>query len=206
MLLQRCAGDLAQRLLHWIRCSCRVACVHRCKIYFGNAYGIETRIRAIPMMMRHSRLAIAAGLALLVLAVGVQSIQAQQVSTALASKAPEASSIAATAQTNGHVRVIVLLNAPNIANQARPDEATIAATRQQVAGLQDTVLANSLRRCNKPAAGLGFHPSPRPLRDHAGLCHRRGCRGDSKRSRAIRWSKPSISIMQDRRRSCIVCR
>ena len=108
------------------------------------------------MMMRHRRLAIAAGLALLALAIGVQSIQAQQVSTALASKAPEASSIAATAQTNGHVRVIVLLNAPNIANQARPDAATIAAARAQVAGLQDTVLANHFGDATNLRPGRGF--------------------------------------------------
>jgi subtilisin family serine protease len=59
------------------------------------------------MMMRHGRLAIAAGWALLVLTIGVQSIQAQQVSTALASKAPEAQTIAAMAQANGRVRIIV---------------------------------------------------------------------------------------------------
>ena len=77
-------------------------------------------------------------------------------STALASKAPEASSIAATAQTNGHVRVIVLLNAPNIANQARPDAATIAAARAQVAGLQDTVLANHFGDATNLRPGRGF--------------------------------------------------
>ena len=77
-------------------------------------------------------------------------------STALASKAPEASSIAATAQTNGHVRVIVLLNAPNIANQARPDTATFAAARAQVAGLQDTVLANHFGDATNLRPGRGF--------------------------------------------------
>ena len=108
------------------------------------------------MMMRHSRLSIVTGLALLALAIGGQSIQAQQVSAALASKAPEASSIATTAQTNGHVRVIVLLNAPNIANQARPDAATIAAARAQVAGLQDTVLANHFGDATNLRPGRGF--------------------------------------------------
>ena len=130
--------------------------MHRCKIYFDNAYGIIARIRSIKMTTRHSCLAIVTGLALLVLAISGQSIQAQQVSTALASKAPEASSIAATAQTNGHVRVIVLLNAPTIANQARPDAATIASTRAQVAGLQDTVLANHFGDATNLRPGRGF--------------------------------------------------
>ena len=112
------------------------------------------------MMTRHIRLAIVTGLALLALAIGDQSIQAQPVSAVLASKAPEASSIATTAQTNGHVRVIVILNAPNIANQTRPEAATVAAARSQVAGLQDTVLANHFGDATDLRPGLGFTRCP----------------------------------------------
>jgi hypothetical protein len=72
-------------------------------ICFRNTHDIEVRIRSIKMLMGHSRLTIALGLALLALAIGGHSIQAQQqVSGALASKAPEAAASSATAQANGH--------------------------------------------------------------------------------------------------------
>jgi len=59
------------------------------------------------MIARRIHSAIAVGLVLLAVVVGSQSGQAQQVSTALASKAPEAATIATMAQANGHVRIIV---------------------------------------------------------------------------------------------------
>jgi hypothetical protein len=109
------------------------------------------------MMMRHSRLTIAAGLAVIELAIGGQSIQTQQqVSSALANKAPEASFIVAAAQMNGPARVIVLLNAPNIANQARPDAAIIVATMAQVARPQDALVTNRFGDATNLRPGRGF--------------------------------------------------
>ena len=81
---------------------------------------------------------------------------AQQASSALRSKAPEAAAVAATAQAEGHVRVIVLLNAPNVANQVRPNAATIASIKARVAAVQNTVLANHFGDAVNLRPGQGF--------------------------------------------------
>ncbi|MBI3703024.1 MAG: S8 family serine peptidase [Rhizobiales bacterium] len=125
-------------------------------VFGQSAFGNDARIRSIDMMMRHIRAAIAAGVTTLALVAGVHLGHAQQVSTALASKAPEAGSIATMAQTNGQVRVIVLLNAPAIANQARPDAAAIATAKAQVAAIQDTVLARHFGDARNLRQGQGF--------------------------------------------------
>lgn len=103
-----------------------------------------------------SRYAVTAASALFALAIGLQSAVAQQASSALPSKAPEAAAIAAAAQADGHVRVIVLLNAPNVANQARPNAATIASIKSRVAALQSSVLAHHFGDAVNLRPGRGF--------------------------------------------------
>ena len=60
------------------------------------------------------------------------------------------------AQADGHVRVIVLLNAPNVANQVRPNAATIASIKARVAALQNNVLANHFGDAVNLRPGRGF--------------------------------------------------
>jgi subtilisin family serine protease len=103
-----------------------------------------------------SRYAVTAASVLFALAIGLQSAVAQQASSALRSKAPEAAAIATAAQADGHVRVIVLLNAPNVANQVRPNAATIASIKARVAVLQNNVLAKHFGDAVNLRPGRGF--------------------------------------------------
>ena len=100
--------------------------------------------------------AVAAALALAMVVIGAQSGRAQQISPALASKAPEAGTLATTAQTNGHVRVIVILDIPAAPTQAKPDAAAIASIKAQVAATQNNVLARHFGDALNLRPGLGF--------------------------------------------------
>src|SRR5262245_45333490 len=66
----------------------------------------------------------------------------------LAQKAPEAAELLAAAQRQGYVRVIVQFEGP--AAQVRPDPASIAETRAQVAAMQDAIIASHV------ATAVGF--------------------------------------------------
>ena len=82
--------------------------------------------------------------------------RAQQVSAELASKAPEAATIASLAQTDGHVRVIVLFTGQSIVGQFRPSATIIASAKARVAALQDSVLASHFASATAPRPGRGF--------------------------------------------------
>jgi hypothetical protein len=105
---------------------------------------------------RRIRPAIAAAFILCAAILGGQPAQAQQVSTALASKAPQAAAMAATAQADGHVRVIVLMNTPSVPNQVRPDAATIASLKAQVAEMQNSALTRHFGNPANLRPGQGF--------------------------------------------------
>jgi len=60
------------------------------------------------------------------------------------------------AQTNGHVRVIVLLNTASAPTQAKPDAAAIASIKARVAAAQNTVLANHFGDAVNLRPGQGF--------------------------------------------------
>ena len=115
-------------------------------------------MRALIARFREPRssCAVAAVLVVLALAFGLQSAAAQQASPALRSKAPEAAAIATAARTDGHVRVIVLLNAPNAANQVRPNAAVVASIKARVAAIQNTVLARHFGDAVNLRPGRGF--------------------------------------------------
>jgi hypothetical protein len=108
------------------------------------------------MITRLVRSAITGVLIAFVAVILTQSAQAQQISPALGSKAPEAATIAATAQTNGHVRVIVLLDAPASVNQVKPELGAVAAAKAQVATLQNLVVGRHFGDAANPQQGAGF--------------------------------------------------
>ena len=108
------------------------------------------------MIIGNIRSAIAAGLALFAVVLGAQSGQAQQVSAALASKAPEATTIVTMARTSGYVRVIVHFASPINVRQIRPDPATIAAVKTQMAARQNTILTTHFGNAANLRPGQGF--------------------------------------------------
>jgi subtilisin family serine protease/sRNA-binding regulator protein Hfq len=76
-------------------------------------------------------------------------------SPALAQKATEAAEIRMIAQ-QGSVRVIIMFDTPVAASQIRPDAASIANIRAQVASAQDAIIATHFGSATSPAPGQGF--------------------------------------------------
>jgi hypothetical protein len=81
---------------------------------------------------------------------------AQQISPQLAQKASEAASIAALAEQNGHVRVIVEFAAPVPPAQMRADPAFLADVKTRVAATQDTIIAAHFGSATNQTPGQGF--------------------------------------------------
>jgi subtilisin family serine protease len=75
---------------------------------------------------------------------------------ALSLKASEAAEIAAIAQQNGHVRVIVLFDSPVPAGQLKSDPSSVANMRGQVAAAQDAIVATHFDSATNPRQGQGF--------------------------------------------------
>jgi hypothetical protein len=104
------------------------------------------------MMKFATRGALSALLAI-VLASGAHG---QQISPQLAQKAPEAATIAAVAEQNGFVRVIVEFAGPVPPGQLRPDPALLADVRTRIAAVQDTIIASHFGSASNPTPGPGF--------------------------------------------------
>jgi hypothetical protein len=81
---------------------------------------------------------------------------AQQISPQLAQKAPEAATLAAVAEQNGYVRVIVEFAGPAAPGQLRPDPAMLADVRARIAAVQNTIIASHFGSAANPSPGPGF--------------------------------------------------
>ncbi len=106
--------------------------------------------------MAGAKRALTAALVLFAVVIGALPGHAQ-VSATLAGKAPEAATIANIAQTSGHVRVIVLLNAPSIPNQLRPNAGAIASVKAQVTEMQNAALTRHFDNPANLRPGQGFN-------------------------------------------------
>jgi hypothetical protein len=98
---------------------------------------------------------------------------------ALSLKASEAAEIAAIAQQNGHVRVIVLFDSPVPAGQLKSDPSSVANMRGQVAAAQDAIVATHFDSATNPRQGQGFDRALTrfPItRDLPSTYRRRSCR------------------------------
>jgi subtilisin family serine protease len=78
-----------------------------------------------------------------------------QVSPQLAQKAPEAAAIAAAAQQDGFVRVIVEFAGPAPA-QLRPDPQVLAPLAADIAARQDAIITSHFGSATNPSPGQGF--------------------------------------------------
>ena len=76
-----------------------------------------------------------------------------QISAELAQKAPDASTIAATAEQQGHVRIIVQFSGPD---QPMRDAASLASVKAQIASIQDAIVASHFGSATNPTPGAGF--------------------------------------------------
>jgi hypothetical protein len=84
------------------------------------------------------------------------SVSHAQVSAQLAQKAPDAAAIAAAAEQQGHVRIIVEFTGPVPANQLRPDPAFLAPVKAQIASVQDAIIGSVFGSATSPRPGQGF--------------------------------------------------
>src|SRR6516225_3338292 len=81
------------------------------------------------------------------------SVSHAQVSAALAQKAQDAAAIAATAEQQGQVRIIVqFAGVP----AGRPDPAFLATIKAQIASMQDAIIARHFGSAANPSPGQGF--------------------------------------------------
>ncbi len=83
------------------------------------------------------------------------SAASAQVAAALSQKAPEAAEIAAIAQNEGHVRVIVRFQPPLAASALTPDATTLSAVRAGVAATQDAIISSHFGSAGSSASGAG---------------------------------------------------
>jgi hypothetical protein len=74
----------------------------------------------------------------------------------LSQKATDAAELAALAQRQGHVRVIVQFASPVTPEQIRPDPASIANLRARIAAAQDAILADHFGSASDPRPVQGF--------------------------------------------------
>ena len=84
------------------------------------------------------------------------SVSQAQISQQLAQKAPEAATIAAIAEQNGFVRVIVEFSSPVPPSEMRPDSTFLAPIKERIAALQDSIIASHFGSAANPSPGQGF--------------------------------------------------
>jgi subtilisin family serine protease len=87
---------------------------------------------------------------------GMASVAMSQ-TPALLQKSTEAAEIATLSQRDGFVRVIVRFVSPVPASTIKPDPASVANVRAQVAAAQDAVIAAHFGSATNPRAGQGFN-------------------------------------------------
>jgi hypothetical protein len=92
---------------------------------------------------------------------GAMSAAVAGPSATLAQKARDADLIAATAEQNGHVRIIVEFAPPLRAGEIRPDRALLARVKAQIQAMQDAIIATHFGNAAQPRPGSGF---PRALK------------------------------------------
>lgn len=79
-----------------------------------------------------------------------------QVSALLAQKSPDATELADIAGKTGYVRIIVEFPGPVPADQLRPEPAQLASVKQQIAAMQDAIVASHFGSATNPLPGHGF--------------------------------------------------
>ena len=103
----------------------------------------------------HAYALVAAAAAALIISLGLASATMAQ-SSSLAQKGPDAAEIVAQAQRQGHVRVIVRFASPVPAGAIKPDPASIAKVKADVAAAQDAIIAAHFGSPADPRPGAGF--------------------------------------------------
>jgi subtilisin family serine protease len=91
-----------------------------------------------------------------VLGLGLASAALAQIPGALSQKSPDAAEIVARVQQMGRVRIIVMFQPPVAPSEVRPDAASIAAVKAQVAAIQDAIIAAHFGSAAAPRPGPGF--------------------------------------------------
>ena len=81
-------------------------------------------------------------------------VPAMSQSSVLAQKSTDADEIAAIAQRDGKVRIIVMFQPP--AGVSLLDPNSVAAAKSQVAATQDAIIARHFGNASNPTAGHGF--------------------------------------------------
>jgi len=117
--------------------------------------GSEIMVGRTTTRRPHTSAKVAAAAAAFVVSLGVASATMAQISP-LAQKAPDAGEIVAQAQRQGHVRVIVRFASPVPPEAIKPDPASIANVKAQVAAAQDAIIATHFGSASDPRPGAGF--------------------------------------------------
>jgi subtilisin family serine protease len=87
---------------------------------------------------------------------GLASAAMAQIPGALSQKSPDAAEIVARVQQKDRVRIIVMFQPPVAPSEVRPDAASIAAVKAQVAAIQDAIIAAHFGSAAAPRPGPGF--------------------------------------------------